>query len=195
MYDLDQARRIVQLVIKSDTMMRMQTNATKAIVRQNRETLISKLPPRRVWLFVKNLRDLSKRDPTTMQLRAGQGSVTDGIEDAFANGGSPCIPILVLADIVAHNVFTPESLSRIMQRAANLQIFLSSRPNFGLIPGQKLTQKDAERLFQEKAIVFDKPGEAIDSYKDRLQLIQNFGQSGSIRNCGKHPSNTVSSES
>ena len=173
MYDLDQARRIVQLVIKSDTMMRMQTNATKAIVRQNRETLISKLPPRRVWLFVKNLRDLSKRDPTTMQLRAGQGSVTDGIEDAFANGESPFIPNLVLADIVAYNIFTPESLSRIMQKAANLEIFLSSRPNFGLIQGRKLFQEDAERLFQEKAIVFDKPGEPINGYKDRLQLIQN----------------------
>ena len=48
MYDLDQARRIVQLVIKSDSMMRMQTDATKRIIRQNRESLISKLPPRRV---------------------------------------------------------------------------------------------------------------------------------------------------
>ena len=171
MYDLDQARRIVQLIIKSDTMMRMQTNATKAIIRQNRESLISKLPPRRVWLFVKTLRDLNKRDPTTMQLRAGQKFITDGVEDAFANGGSPYIPNLVLADIVAHNVFTPESLSRIMQKAANLEIFLSSRPNFGLVQGRKLTQEDAERLFQEKAIVFDKPGEAIDGNEDRLQLI------------------------
>ena len=86
MYDLDQSRRIVQLVIKSDSMMRMQTDATKEIIRQNRENLISKLPPRRVWLFVKGLRDLSKRDPTTMQLREGQSIITDGVEDAFANG-------------------------------------------------------------------------------------------------------------
>ena len=86
MYDLDQSRRIVQLVIKSDSMMRMQTDATKEIIRQNRENLISKLPPRRVWLFVKRLRDLSKRDPTTMQLREGQSIITDGVEDAFANG-------------------------------------------------------------------------------------------------------------
>ena len=87
MYDFDQARRIIQLVIKSDSMMRMQTDTTKRFIRQNRESLISKLPPRRVWLFVKQLRDLSKRDPTTMQLREGQSTVTDGVEDAFANGG------------------------------------------------------------------------------------------------------------
>ena len=87
MYDLDQARRIVQLVIKSDSMMRMQKDATKTVIRQNRESLISKLPPRRVWLFIKQLRDLSKRNPTTMQLRKGQSFITDGVEDAFANGG------------------------------------------------------------------------------------------------------------
>ena len=87
MYDLDQARRIVQLVIKSDSMMRMQKDATKTIIRQNRESLISKLPPRRVWLFVKQLRDLSKRKPSTMQLRNGQSFIPDGVEDAFANGG------------------------------------------------------------------------------------------------------------
>ena len=66
--------------------MRMQNNATKTVIRQNREDLISKLPPRRVWLFVKQLRDLSKRDSNTMQLRNGQYSIIDGIEDAFANG-------------------------------------------------------------------------------------------------------------
>ena len=86
MYDLDQARRIVQLVIKSDSMMRMQNEATKTIIRQHRESLISKLPPRRVWLFVKNLRDLSKRNPNTMQPLNGQEFIPDGIEDAFANG-------------------------------------------------------------------------------------------------------------
>ena len=67
--------------------MRMQNNAIKAVIRQNREDLISKVPPRRVWLFVKQLRHLSKRDPNTKQLRNGQNFVMDGVEDAFANGG------------------------------------------------------------------------------------------------------------
>ena len=73
-------------------MMRMQKDATKTVIRQNREDLISKLPPRRVWLFIKQLRDLSKRDPSTKQLRNGQSSVTDGVEDAFANGGHAKYP-------------------------------------------------------------------------------------------------------
>ena len=67
--------------------MRMQKEATKTAIRQNREALIFKLPPTRVWLFVKQLRDLSKCDPNTMQLRNGQKLVIDGVEDAFANGG------------------------------------------------------------------------------------------------------------
>lgn len=75
--------------------------------------------------------------------------------------GTLNIPNLKLANNIAYNVFTPESLSRIMQKAANLDIFLSTRPRFGLIEGWSLIQEGPERLFQEFAIVFDKPGESI----------------------------------
>ena len=75
--------------------------------------------------------------------------------------GTLNIPSLKLANNVAYNVFTPESLSRIMQKAANLDIFLNTRPKFGLIEGWNLIQEGPERLFQEFAVVFDKPGEAI----------------------------------
>ncbi len=85
--------------------------------------------------------------------------------------GTLTTPNLKLANIVAYNVFTPESVSRIMQKAANLDIFLSSRPNFGLVEGWNLIQEGPERLFQEAAIVFDKPGEASDACKNKLQLI------------------------
>ena len=71
------------------------------------------------------------------------------------------IPNLKLANHVAYNVFTPKSLSRIMQKAANLDIFLSTRPKFGLTEGWNLIQEGPERLFQEFAVVFDKPGETI----------------------------------
>lgn len=109
--------------------------------------------------------------------------------------GTLAIPNLKFADIVAYNVFTPETLSRIMQKAANLDIFLSSRPKFGLTEGWNLTQGGPERLFQEIAIVFDKPGEAIDGRENRLQLIENLHRIGSICNCGKLLSNTWFSES
>ena len=109
--------------------------------------------------------------------------------------GTSIIPNLKLANIVAYNVFTPESLSRIMQKAANLDIFLCSRPKFGLIEGWNLIQEGPERLFQEIATVFDKPGEAIDCYENWVQLIQDFDRLGSIRNCGKGLSNSGSSES
>ena len=101
---------------------------------------------------------------------------------------------LNLADDIAYNVFTPESLSRIMQKAADLEIFLSTRPKFGLIESWTI-QDGPERLFEEFAIVFDKPGEAIYGYENRLQLIQNLDHLGSIRNCGKGPANAGSYES
>lgn len=75
--------------------------------------------------------------------------------------GTQNIPNLDLANYVAYNVFTPESLSRIMQKAANLDIFLSTRPDFGLMEGWNWIQEGPERIFQEFAVVFDKPGEAI----------------------------------
>ena len=103
--------------------------------------------------------------------------------------GTLIILNLKLANIVAYNIFTPETLSRIMQKAANVETFLSPWPRFGLTEGWNLVQEGPERLFQEIAIVFDKPGEAIDGYGNRLQLIQNLGQLGSIRNCGKPLSN------
>ena len=54
--DLDQARRIVQLITKVDTLLRENSPEVKHVVRQHRDDLIFTLPPRRVWLSVKQLR-------------------------------------------------------------------------------------------------------------------------------------------
>ena len=58
--DFDQARRIVQLIINVDTLLRNKSGEIKQLVRQNREDLIATLPPRRVWLSVKRLRESSE---------------------------------------------------------------------------------------------------------------------------------------
>lgn len=60
--DLDQARRIVQLVTKVDTLIRDYSAEVKHVVRQNRDNLIFTLPPRRVWLAVKQLRSFEQED-------------------------------------------------------------------------------------------------------------------------------------
>ena len=60
--DLDQARRIVQLIIKVDTLIRKYSPEVKHVVRQHREDLICTLPPRRVWLSVKELRSFEQED-------------------------------------------------------------------------------------------------------------------------------------
>ena len=58
--DLDQAVRIVQLITKVDTLIREYSPEVKHVVRQHRENLIFTLPPRRVWLSVKQLRNFKR---------------------------------------------------------------------------------------------------------------------------------------
>lgn len=88
-YDFDQARRIVKLFIKTDSMIRFATFETTRAVHRNREQLISTLPARRVWLFVKHLRTLSKQDPATAVRPFEMPIDCDGVEDAFADGSWP----------------------------------------------------------------------------------------------------------
>lgn len=87
--DLNQARRIVRLFIKTDSMTRWVTFETKKILHHNREQLISTLPARRVWLFVKHLRTLSKQDFATTIRPFDKSIDGDGVEHAFADGSWP----------------------------------------------------------------------------------------------------------
>ena len=60
----------------------------KRVLRQNRFDLISSLSPQRVWLFVKQLRDLSRRNAATMTYKPGKSAEFVGMEDIFAEGTS-----------------------------------------------------------------------------------------------------------
>ena len=60
--DLDQAKRIVQLITKVDTLIKSYSPEVKHVVRQNRDDLIFTLLPRRVWLSVKQLRSFEQGD-------------------------------------------------------------------------------------------------------------------------------------
>lgn len=67
-------------------MMQGQSEESRRIIHRNRADLIFTLDPKRVWLFVKQLRDLGKRSPLTKKYRSGESASVDGIEDVFANG-------------------------------------------------------------------------------------------------------------
>ena len=81
--DLDQAKRIVQLITKVDTMLRKYSPEVKHVVRQHRENLIFSLPPRRVWLSVKQLR--SSEQGNTHEKNSGIQNCKDK-EDVIVDG-------------------------------------------------------------------------------------------------------------
>ena len=88
--DYDQAKRIVRLISKVDASIRTRSDDLKLLVRRNREDLIAALPPRRVWLSIKQLRSLEHGDTdkqTTSVLNNG------GKEDAIVDG-RPSVPII-----------------------------------------------------------------------------------------------------
>ena len=142
-------------------MTRMQSKDSRDVMRQNRVELISSLPPRRVWLFVKQLRDLTKRNPKTMQLLPGQTSSPEGVEDAFANGERFGISSITLNRLIftAHNVFKPNHLSRMIYKVANLETFDTWHPDVGLVRDFRSLEEDGHHVMEEIAIIFDKPGQ------------------------------------
>ncbi|KAL2047421.1 hypothetical protein ABVK25_011529 [Lepraria finkii] len=121
-------------------------------MRQNRVELISSLPPRRLWLFIKQLRDLFKRNPKKRQLLPGQTSSPEGVEDAFA---------------IAHDVFKPYHVSRMIYKVADLETFTTWHPDVGLVRNFRSLEEDGHHVVEEIAIVLDKPG-SIRDYASKL---------------------------
>lgn len=61
-------------------------NSLKEIIRKNREDLICSLPPRRVWLLVKNMRNWKSLEMQPPGLGRGVTASFEGVEDALAEG-------------------------------------------------------------------------------------------------------------
>lgn len=142
-------------------MTRMQSEDSRDRMRQNRVELISSLPPRRVWLFVKQLRDLFKRNPKIRQLLPGQTSSPEGVEDVFATGKRFGISSKTLSRQIftAHNVFKPYHLSSMIYEVADLETFNTWHPDVGLVRNFRSLEEGGHHVMEEIAIVFDKPGQ------------------------------------
>ena len=92
--DFDQAKRIVQFIIKIDTLVKKESSETKRLVRQNREALIATFPPRRVWLSVKQLRSFEQDHSSdkTMNIERYMDE-----EDAVVDGKPRYLPNLMIS--------------------------------------------------------------------------------------------------
>jgi hypothetical protein len=58
--DFDQANRIATLRTRTDAAVRSQPGSLKRTMRQHRRELILRLPSRRVWLYLRQLRVMSR---------------------------------------------------------------------------------------------------------------------------------------
>lgn len=82
--DFDQAKRIVRLITKVDSLIQRSSDDIKHVVRRNREDLIATLPPRRVWLSIKHLRRIVEQDHTNSQTMSFEN--VEGKEDVIVDG-------------------------------------------------------------------------------------------------------------
>ncbi|MCJ1436100.1 hypothetical protein MMC27_005478 [Xylographa pallens] len=131
--DMDQAKKIVNLVIKVDVCIQRLSTKEKDQVRLNRQELLITLPPRRVWLFLKQIRNMGRSHDPEM----------DGSEDVIA---------------AAAQLFKPNTLSRIMYHASRTQDILFRNPDMGLVSKLTLDDEGHRRLSQEMHLVFQRIG-------------------------------------
>ena len=84
MKDLQQASRIMRLLVITDGIIKSSDFEVKSVIRKQREDLICCLPTQRVWLFVKHMRTIGlqawKSTPEMGQLGV------EGVEDVLVEG-------------------------------------------------------------------------------------------------------------
>ncbi|KAL9052903.1 MAG: hypothetical protein Q9162_005129 [Coniocarpon cinnabarinum] len=106
-YDWLQAKQIVRLWIKIDVLMSRKSKEHKTYIRQTRQDFIAtNIVFRRIWLMLKNLKELSRSDPKVFVDFLGTGLDITGIEDT-------------LADV--RHVFEMDALGRLMLRASQME--------------------------------------------------------------------------
>ncbi|KAG6991107.1 hypothetical protein G7Y79_00057g090890 [Physcia stellaris] len=141
--DFQQAELVMRLIGITDSIINCSDASLKGTIRKNREDLICSLPPQRVWLLVKIMRNWTRFRESPSSLEEAGLTDSDEIEDALAQ---------------AHSIFRPSALCRLMYRVVDIEIFLNRHPGFGIHDGE-LSVTD---IFEEKALMFDRPGSIRD---------------------------------
>ena len=79
--DMEQAKKMVNLVIKVDVWIKHLSAGAKNEVRLNRQELLITLPARRVWFFLKQIRNISRSN--NPQLDGPEDVIAAGIDSAL----------------------------------------------------------------------------------------------------------------
>ena len=79
----------MQLIGITDDIIKRSDASLKGTIRKNREDLICSLPPERVWLLLKIIRNWSRFRQPPFGLEKADLTDSDDIEDALAQGEVP----------------------------------------------------------------------------------------------------------
>ena len=87
--DMEQARRMLNMRIKVDVFTKGLDENFREGVRNNVRDLFCQLPPRRVWFYLKHVRNMLLEDRNVVskdKTKLESDEVMDGPEDAIARG-------------------------------------------------------------------------------------------------------------
>lgn len=97
---MEQARRMLNMRIKIDVFIQGLDEDFREGVRENLRELFCQFPPQRVWLYLKNVRNILLRDRSmeskdTIANELKEALIMDGPENSLAMGSIICFPLLI----------------------------------------------------------------------------------------------------
>lgn len=130
---MDQASRMWKLRVKIDAWSK---GLDESLRERNRLLLIEsylRLPPRRVWLFVKHIRFAFVERWKGFGRKIKVGDYTHGPEDIIARGKCLLpIPMQSILTEIASKVIKPEKLAQLMYKATKNDLHVKERPEINL---------------------------------------------------------------
>ncbi|KFY53148.1 hypothetical protein V496_07858 [Pseudogymnoascus sp. VKM F-4515 (FW-2607)] len=141
MKDLEQARNMLNMRIKFDVWSQGLNEDFREDIRENIRRIFSQLPVRRVWYYLKHVRNMVLRD------RSIEGSViADGPEDVVAK---------------VSQVIRSKDVARLMFAVVLNQISLANHAGFEIYP--EIVSRDLLRsIYRSKEIIFSSAGSICD---------------------------------
>ena len=164
--DTDQARRMLNMRIKIDVWSKGLDENVREQIRENLRELFCTLMPRRVWYYLKHIRNLELKGSKRSQrpgFAPGKDDLVLGPEDVVVNRTFRYQTNAAFASYKTNSnkvcqLFRPDALCRLMYSSTLNQIHLVKNPDFDLGGVITMDEKGAKRLRATRAIAFGSAG-------------------------------------
>ncbi|EED23296.1 conserved hypothetical protein [Talaromyces stipitatus ATCC 10500] len=148
--DLDQTRRMINLRIQIDVC----TQGLREIKRQDireklRDHFCQLVPPRRLWLYLKQIRLMSLKGPASLQTELDQ-EYGDGPEDII---------------VKASHIIRTEDLGRLMHFSVVQHVHLLKYPDLDMSANITMDEASAKKLWEITSFAFGSAGSICDCGK------------------------------